>query len=82
MDEHSLFEEFIARHVRHDTVCDVQCMLLWTEWLRFSMKKGKRAFPEVIRQKEFNEKIHERFGPDLAWHDYLGPLYVGIKFVK
>jgi len=83
VDELSAFGNFVERHVRKEKECDVQCMLLWSEWLRFSMKaKGRREFPEVIHLEEFNRRIHETFAPDLAWHDYFGPLYVGIKFVK
>ena len=83
MDENSAFEEFISRHVRGEKECDVQCMLLWSEWLRFHMrKKGKRDFPEKIHLREFNERVHQKFNPDLAFDDYRGPLYVGIKFIK
>ena len=45
-------------------------------------EKGKREFPAVIRLKEFNEVIHETFGPELAYDEFRGPLYVGIGFVK
>lgn len=83
MDEDSAFEEFLARHVTGGKECAVQCMLLWTEWLRFHMRtKGKRDFPEKIRLAEFNERIHQKFEPALAFDESRGPLYVGIKFVK
>ena len=83
VEESAACRRFLARHVKADEACDVQCMLLWTEWVRFSMKaRGRRAFPDVIRMSEFNELVHETFGPALAYDGFRGPLYIGIRFVK
>jgi len=74
---------FLARHVAVDTSSDIQCMLLFTEWVRFSMKaKRKRDFPHDVRIKEFAEIIHEEYHPALAYDTFRGPLFVGIRFVK
>ncbi len=83
MEETTAAEKFLARHVTEDKTCDVQCMLLWTEWVRYHMReKKKREFPERIRLSEFNEMIHAKFSPGLAYDEFRGPLYVGIRFVK
>ena len=73
----------MARHVRKAPYGDVQCMLLWSEWVRFYMRERKKGeFPEQIRLKTFNEMVHRNFSPSLAYDDVRGPLYVGIRFVR
>ena len=83
VEEAEVVDRFFARHVRVDQSCDVQCMLLWTEWIRYHMReKKKREFPKKIRLTEFNELVHTKFGPALAHDSFRGPLYVGVRFVK
>ena len=83
MNEADAVRKFVARHVREDKDCDVPCMLLWNEWVRFHMKERKRrVFPETFGLKNFNEFIHEQLRPDLAYDNFRGPLYVGIRFQK
>lgn len=55
-------------------------MLLWTEWVRFYLKKN-RCFPEAVREKKFDELITSEFEVSVAVDSFRGPLYVGIKFV-
>ena len=83
VEESAACRTFLEGHVKEDKTSDVQCMLLWTEWIRFSMKaRGEHKFPNHIRIKEFNELVHEIYSPALAYDDFRGPLYVGIRFVK
>jgi len=74
------FQEFIGRHVTEDPEWYVQRMLLWAEWVRFYIRKTRR-FPEAVLEREFDELITERFRVSLAFDDFMGPVYVGIKFV-
>jgi hypothetical protein len=83
VEETKAAELFLARHVQNDKTCDVQCVLLWTEWVRYHMReKKKRVFPENVRLTEFNEMVHAKFSPALAYDEARGPVYVGIRFVK
>ena len=83
VEETEVAGRFLARHVTEDKSCDVQCMLLWTEWVRYHMReKKKRVFPEQVRLPEFNELVHAKFSPALAHDSFRGPVYVGIRFVK
>jgi hypothetical protein len=80
VDEFTTFREFLDHHVMMDPEWDVQRMLLWTEWVRFYLKKNKR-FPEAVREKKFDELITTEFEVAIAFDTFRGPLYVGIKFV-
>lgn len=83
MEETQACRIFLSRHVAVDTSSNVQCMLLFTEWVRFSMKaKRKRDFPKDVGIKEFTELIHEIYHPALTYDTFRGPLFVGIRFVK
>ena len=80
MDELTTFHEFVEHHVTQDPEWDVQRMLLWTEWVRFYLKKN-RSFPDAVNEKKFNELITKEFEVNVAIDNFRGPLYVGIKFV-
>ena len=80
VDECTTFHEFLMNHVTPDPEWDVQQMLLWTEWVRFYLKKN-RCFPEAVREKKFDELITSKFEVRIAIDSFRGPLYVGIKFV-
>jgi len=83
VDEDIIVKKFVARHVKKGKECNVQCMMLWTEWIRFYMRENKRrAFPETYQMREFTELIHDKFGPSLTYDNFRGPVFVGIKFVK
>ena len=73
-------EEFLTHHVRPDGLRDVQCMLLWSEWVRVYQKQTHR-FPCVILEKEFREAITGRLGVDIAYDEILGAIYPGLRFV-
>lgn len=81
-DVHELkvFEAFLADHVQQNRICDVQCMLLWSEWVR-TCQRQTSGFPNLIREKALRSVITDKFGVEIANHDYWGPVYPGIKFV-
>lgn len=75
-----LLDEFLTRHVRHDGLRTVQCMLLWTEWVRVFQKKTHR-FPRVILENEFREVITGRLGVTIMTDEYRGAVYPGLRFI-
>ena len=79
MDEAAAFEEFIRHHVAPDPERDVQRMLLWTEWVRYYLRKN-RHFPESVLEKKFDELILRQFDVAVAFDSFRGPVYVGIKY--
>jgi hypothetical protein len=80
VDEFTTFLEFLEFHVIEDPDWDVQRMLLWTEWVRFYLKKN-RCFPEKVHEKKFDELITTEFDISIGFDTFRGPLYVGLKFV-
>jgi len=80
VDELAAFQEFIGRHVTKDPDRYVQRMLLWTEWVRFYLRKT-RHFPEAVLEKKFDELIVGQFGISIAVDDFRGPVYIGLTFV-
>jgi len=79
--ELTIFDEFLEHHVQANGICDVQCMLLWSEWLR-SFRSRASGFPKLIREKEFRNAITDRFGIVVANLDIRGAVYSGIKFIR
>ena len=73
-------EEFLTHHVRPDGLRDVQCMLLWSEWVRVYQKQTHR-FPRLILENEFHDAITSRLGVDIIHDDILGAIYPGLRFV-
>jgi len=73
-------EEFLERHVRPDCVRDVQCMLLWNEWVR-TFCRTTRGFPKLILEKEFRDVITGKFGTGISDDGFRGAIYPGIRFV-
>jgi len=78
--ELTIFETFLADHVQQNRICDVQCMLLWSEWVR-TCQRQTSGFPTLIREKALRSVITDTFGVEIANHGYWGPVYPGIKFV-
>jgi len=78
--ELEVFDDFLARHVQPDGTWDVQCMLLWNEWVR-SFRRRVSGFPILIREKEFRSVITDRFGIGIASDGFRGAVYPGIRFV-
>ncbi|HWS21059.1 MAG TPA: hypothetical protein VN227_00275 [Methanoregula sp.] len=75
-----LLDEFLARHVQPNGIYDVQCMLLWSEWVR-TFRSKIRGFPKLIRENEFRSVITEKFGLAIAENGFRGAVYPGIRFV-
>jgi hypothetical protein len=78
--EFRVLEQFLDRHVQTNMICDVQCMLLWSEWVR-TYKRHTLKFPELILEKEFRDAITDKFGVGIATYSVRGEVYPGIKFV-
>ena len=78
--ELAMFEEFLARHVQPNKIFSVQCMLLWSEWVR-NFRRMSHRFPNLIHEKEFCSVIMDKFGVEIAYEDYRGAVYPGIRFV-
>ena len=74
------FQEFLSQHVKPNAICDVQCMLLWAEWIRF-YKKQTRKVPDLILEKEFRDLIINLFDLSVTEDGFRGFIYPGIKYV-
>lgn len=75
-----LLEEFLTYHVRQDGFYDVQCMMLWTEWVRTTLRETHR-FPYRILEKEFRQAVTDQLSIDITHDEVRGPVYPGIRFV-
>lgn len=78
--ELKIFDEFLLRHVQPNGNCDVQCMLLWNEWVRVFRRRAS-GFPNMIREKEFRSIITGTFGAGIATDGWRGAVYSGVRFV-
>jgi hypothetical protein len=75
-----LLDEFLRLHVRQDAIRSVQCMLLWTEWVRL-FQRTTRRFPRVVLENELRAVITSMMAVDIANDTMLGPVYCGLRFV-
>ncbi len=75
-----LLEEFLSRHVEAGENGDVQCMLLWNEWVR-AFKHRTADFPNLIREREFRSVITGKFGTGVASDGWRGAIYPGVRYV-
>ena len=73
-------DEFLARHVQPDALRDVQCMLLWSEWVRMYQRQN-RSFPRVVLEKEFREAVLSRHSVDIMIDEVRGAVYPGLRFI-
>ena len=80
IQELRVFDEFLARHVQPNGIYEVQCMLLWSEWVR-TFRRYIQGFPKLIRENEFRGVITEKFGISIAENGFRGEVYPGIRFV-
>jgi hypothetical protein len=80
LGELKVFEEFVTRHVQPDGSYNVQCMLLWSEWVR-AFRHRIHGFPRLIREKEFRSVIADAFGVGIAWDERRGAVFPGLRFV-
>jgi hypothetical protein len=78
--ELNIFDEFLAYHVQPNTIFNVQCMLLWNEWIR-TFRRRAHGFPSLIREKEFRSVILDKFGIKIARSNLKGVIYCGLRFV-
>lgn len=74
------FETFLCHHVVPAQKGDVQCMLLWNEWVRIFRRQESR-FPALIREKEFRTAILDRYDAVVSTDGARGQVYCGIRFV-
>jgi hypothetical protein len=74
------FDEFLVRHVQPNRIWDVQCRLLWNEWVR-TFRRETHGFPNLILEKEFNDVVIDRFGVGIANDDFRGAVYPGLRYV-
>lgn len=72
--------EFLTEHVQPDALRDVQCMLLWSEWVRVYQRQN-RTFPRVVLEKEFREAVVSRLGVDIMVDEVRGAVYPGLRFI-
>jgi len=79
-EELRVFQEFLERHVQTNGICDVQCMLLWSEWVR-TFRRNIPGFPSIIREKEFRSVILDKYGVGIAYDDFRGAVYPGVRYV-
>jgi len=79
-EELRIFREFLERHVQANGITDVQCMLLWSEWVR-AFRRNVPGFPNLIREKEFRGVIADTYGVGIAYDGFRGAVYPGIRFV-
>ena len=70
-NELKAFDEFLANHVRPNRICSVQCMLLWSEWVRM-FRRRISGFPKLIGEEEFRNAITGAFGVEIADDGYRG----------
>lgn len=75
-----VLEEFLTSHIQKDGLRTVQCMLLWSEWVRTYNRETKK-FPAVILEKEFRRAVTTRLGLDITDDETRGTVYPGIRFV-
>jgi len=78
--ELELFEEFLMNHVVRNRNCDVQCMLLWNEWVR-NFRRRTSSFPRLIGEKMFRSSIKGLFGIDIDTDGWRGSVFTGVHFV-
>ncbi|MDO9324591.1 MAG: hypothetical protein Q7T80_06490 [Methanoregula sp.] len=80
ISELRIFDEYLARHVQPNGFFSVQCMLLWSEWVR-TFRRQTHEFPKLIREKEFRNVITDKFGIEINRDDSRGEIYPCIRFV-
>jgi len=80
LGELKVFEEFVTRHVQPDGNYNVQCMLLWSEWVR-AFRHRIHGFPRLIREKEFRSVIADAFGVGISLDESRGAVFPGLRFV-
>lgn len=79
--ELKVLEEFLMHHVQVNGIYDVQCMLLWSEWIR-NFRRRTTGFPKLFRENEFSSIIMNNYGVEIATHSSSrGAVYSGIRYI-
>ncbi len=79
-DELDTLQDFLSEHLKVIANADVQCMLIWTEWVRFCFRRTKK-FPRLILEQEFTDIVTGLFGTTICLDDCRGRVYPGLRFV-
>jgi len=79
-EEMELFQNFVTNHIVRMANANAQCMLIWTEWVRFHLQHTKK-FPRFILEEEFREKIAGLFSTAAILDEHRGRVYPGLRFV-
>jgi hypothetical protein len=80
LHEFRVLEQFLGRHVKQSGIHDVQCMLIWIEWIR-TFRRRTPGFPKLIRENELRSVITETFATEITSKGFRGDVYSGIQFV-
>jgi hypothetical protein len=79
--ELKVLEEFLMHHIQVNGIYDVQCMLLWSEWIR-NFRRRTTGFPKLFRENEFSSIIMNNYGVEIATHSSSrGAVYSGIRYI-
>ena len=78
--ELEVLEKFLRNHVQENRICDIQCMMLWSEWVR-TFRRQTAGYPKLVLEKEFRNVITENYDLKVANSSYRGPVYRGLKYV-
>jgi len=78
--ELEIFEKFLGGHIQQIGNQDVQCMLLWSEWVRM-YRRQESGFPSLIREKEFRNAVTSTFGAGIATDELRGEVFTGVRFI-
>lgn len=78
--ELQLFDEYLSGHVQYNEICTVQCMLLWSEWVR-TFRRKVHGFPKLIREPEFHKVILDKYGVVVADEGFRGRVFAGLQFI-
>jgi hypothetical protein len=78
--ELSIFDEFLTSHVQQNRIYNVQCMMLWNEWVRTFMHRT-HEFPRLVLEKECRQAISSKFGVEIATDSIRGTVFPGLRFV-
>jgi hypothetical protein len=75
-----VFDEFLANHVQPNKIYNVQCMMLWTEWVRV-FRRQTHTFPKLVLEQEFKDSVTNRFGVKVSYDAMRGSVYPGLRFI-
>ena len=78
--ELKVLDKFLRNHVQGNRICDIQCMMLWSEWGRI-FRCQTAGYPKRVLEKEFRNVITENYNLKVANSSYRGPVYRGLKCI-